>query len=68
MVVTWAKVETRRGMGRVEVSLDLGRTSGNRRTGWSHEQSTPWVEKALTHVAAMPPKKKKPKKKAALKS
>lgn len=35
---------------------------------WTHEQSTPWVEKALTHVAAMPPKKKKPKKKAAPKT
>lgn len=29
---------------------------------WNHKQSTPWVEKALDHVSAMPPKKKKPKK------
>jgi TfoX/Sxy family transcriptional regulator of competence genes len=31
---------------------------------WSPDEATPWVERALAHVSALPPKKPKPKKQA----
>jgi TfoX/Sxy family transcriptional regulator of competence genes len=33
--------------------------------GWSSDQVTPWIERALTHAAALPPKVPKRKAKAA---
>lgn len=32
--------------------------------GWSAEQASPWVEKALANIAQLPPKPKKPKKRS----